>query len=128
MLFRSHGSSRCAPCLLGRVSPQPLHLHLARTQGDPRLTARPVFLPHLFPTLSTSPRPPQIPRKVLHSSIAFLVTAIWLRHPSVPQTIHAAAAGLAVVVLADVLRFRYPAVEVVVRPPSALLELFRAGS
>lgn len=60
-----HGSSRCAPCLLGRVSPQPLHLHLARTHGDPRLTARPVFLPHLFPTLSTlappAPDPAQGP-------------------------------------------------------------------
>lgn len=55
--------------------------------------------------------PPQIPRKLLHSSISIIVTWLWLQHPNVPFTIRVAANATFVVVSADLLRFRYPAFE-----------------
>ncbi|GAA5945882.1 hypothetical protein JCM1841_006127 [Sporobolomyces salmonicolor] len=48
----------------------------------------------------------EIPRKLLHSSIAILVTALWLSHPPIPALL--AYLGLATIVIAtaDVLRFQ----------------------
>ncbi|GAA5915072.1 hypothetical protein JCM5296_000256 [Sporobolomyces johnsonii] len=48
----------------------------------------------------------EIPRKLLHSSIAVLVTALWLSHPSIPALL--AYLGLATLVIgtADLLRFQ----------------------
>ncbi|CEQ39688.1 SPOSA6832_01246, partial [Sporobolomyces salmonicolor] len=48
----------------------------------------------------------RIPRKLLHSSIAILVTALWLSHPPIPALL--AYLGLATIVIAtaDVLRFQ----------------------
>ncbi|KAL8279997.1 hypothetical protein RQP46_007578 [Phenoliferia psychrophenolica] len=53
----------------------------------------------------------QIPRKLLHSSIAPLVTYIWISHPNVRATIHAMFICLVVVAGADFVRFQSPAFE-----------------
>ncbi|GAA6064035.1 hypothetical protein JCM10212_001461 [Sporobolomyces blumeae] len=47
----------------------------------------------------------EIPRKLLHSSVALLVTWLWLSHPSVPQLLRIFGVATLVIVTVDLLRF-----------------------
>ncbi|GAA5984079.1 hypothetical protein JCM10908_006040 [Rhodotorula pacifica] len=50
----------------------------------------------------------EIPRKLLHSSIAGLVLWLWLSHPNLVTLIRALGATTLVIATADILRFQFP--------------------
>lgn len=62
--------------------------------------------PHLHLAL-TPPVRAQIPRKLLHSSIALVVLYLWLSHPNLLTLLRYLAYATTVIATADVLRFRF---------------------
>lgn len=55
----------------------------------------------------THPARAQIPRKLLHSSIALVVLYLWLSHPNLLTLLRYLAYATTVIATADVLRFRF---------------------